>query len=465
MAFAIRAVASFPTITLASVSGGAPVEVVLISQLGIGAGDRLVQDAGGRQAAHAHYVDALDEPSTRVGGMHLEHGDASSLYTFSVGSGGHPFHRHATPRTFTAVSGSGGARLRFSTAADGDVGRDPASFLAAMRMVDVPPDCLFTVRFGSETWHQFVPLRTGHPALFALSCHTNELGGALSDPLRAQVESNAANIPALTQVLPPDVQHLIDRIGFGAVPTIALTLHEAPLSLAARLCAETRNLVGRLRSRLGRSSSSGGFLSRQESMRPVRALQVQPPASLLHQALPLDPAHDDCVEVVLSADEVGTRSASGLLAGVLEGFLENRPAGVGRLMAVRNLAVAPLKLRTSPLGCPVSSLLSNDRRSLFGGRFPVLAHSVEPGDRRAQVLLGADDRHLLFRSCVFATIRQDGSALVSLGTRVQTRNAFGRFYMAAIRLVHRRYISPTMLRMAVDHAVAPDLVAPVACIA
>jgi len=67
------------------------------------------------------------------------------------------------------------------------------------------------------------------------------------------------------------------------------------------------------------------------------------------------------------------------------------------------------------------------------------------------VLLGADDRHLRFRSCV--GVRFVGAdAHITLGTRVQFRNWFGRLYMAGIDRVHRSYVSPVMLSMAVEHA-------------
>jgi hypothetical protein len=46
------------------------------------------------------------------------------------------------------------------------------------------------------------------------------------------------------------------------------------------------------------------------------------------------------------------------LVALLEGFLDNRPSFVSRLMVLRNALVRPLGLRTSPLGCPVSSLLA-----------------------------------------------------------------------------------------------------------
>ena len=57
-----------------------------------------------------------------------------------------------------AVSGSGGAQLRFSTASDASLRESPRAFVEALDYVDIPPDCLFTVRFGGGTWHQFAPL-------------------------------------------------------------------------------------------------------------------------------------------------------------------------------------------------------------------------------------------------------------------------------------------------------------------
>lgn len=453
MATSTREVTSFPAISLPSAAGGAPVEVALIAQLGIGAGNRLIADTGRRQTAHPEFIDALDEPSTRLGGMHLAQGDASSLYSFVVGPSGHPFHRHATPRTFTAIAGSGGAELRFSTVSASTLEQDPAAFLAALRIVTIPPDCLFTVRFGGGTWHQFVPRRRGHPALFALSCHTNELGGELAEAERTQVSANRATIPSLTEVVPADVQSLLERTDLARLPNIALALHAAPASPAARVCSATRHWVGSLRARLG--AAAPGFLSRSESGRAVTRRRGQPEGSLLDAALPARCRHDDHVSITLDRSEVARSTPSDLLARVLEGFLENRPLGVSRLMALRNVAVAPMKLRTSPMGCPVSSLLSGDRSRLFAGRFPVLDQDI--GAVTAQVLLGADDRHLMFRTCVRVQLNEDGSADVGLGSRVFTRNLFGRLYMAAIDHTHRLYVAPSLLRMAVDHALAPEL--------
>jgi hypothetical protein len=144
--------------------------------------------------------------------------------------------------------------------------------------------------------------------------------------------------------------------------------------------------------------------------------------------------------------------AADLLEALLEGFLENPPPNVGRLMSLRNFLVRPMGLRTSPLGCPVSSLLSPVKSNLFANRFPVLDQEVNATDTRAQVILGADDKHLIFRSCVGVEIVNGQRIEISLGTRVHCKNLLGRFYMSIIDHTHRTYIAPTMLRMAVEHA-------------
>jgi len=217
---------SFPGVQLPGQEGGSPTEVTLIAQLGIGAGDALVTDASQRQRHHPAFIDALDEPSARLGGMHLQQGDASSLYSFTVGAGGHPFHRHAGPRTFTAIAGSAGAELRFATASDAQLARDPAAFARTLRRIRIPPDCLFTVRFGGGTWHQFASNHRTHPALFALSCHSNELAGAMDEQARAQVQRNAADIPSLTEVLPD--AHWPSATALAAAPLLQLSLQAAP---------------------------------------------------------------------------------------------------------------------------------------------------------------------------------------------------------------------------------------------
>ncbi|MDR6673769.1 DUF2867 domain-containing protein [Xanthomonas sp. 1678] len=450
----------FPSVRLASYSGGLPVEVTLIAQLGAGAGDPLIAQACVRQRAHPSFHDALDEPSARLAGTDFANGETTSLFSFAVGANGHPFHRHAGHRMFTAITGSGGAQLRFCTASMAQLEQDPQHFLAALRHVDLPADCLFTVRFGGGTWHQFAPLRAHatHPTFFALSCHSDEAGGDLAAEVRAQVLAGTADIATLTELLPDTVTALLASPQARAlqVPTVRLSLSASPGSRRLAWCASLRALSGRLRQALGRWRHPPGFVALAPRLAAVRAHPQPVPGSLLWRELPAHD-HQDSVRLRLQAHQVHQHGAHALMVALLEGFMQRPPLGVTWLMRIRNTLVAPLRLRTSPLGCPVSSLLSPQRERLFAGRFPVLDQAHAAHDRRAQVLLGADDRHLLFRSCVGVALDEDGSVELSLDTRVACRNWFGRLYMATIARAHRHYIAPAMLRAAADALLSPVL--------
>ncbi len=454
MASAAEPIATFPHARIRSRAGGLPVEVFLIAQLGHGAGDRMFAETMARQRAHPQFVDELDEPSAKLAGTDFDKGDATALYTFAVGPQGHPFHRHAGHRVFTAVTGSGGALLRFSTASDTQIAANPRSFLDALHHVRLPPDSLFTVRFGDGAWHQFVAPHAGsrHPVFFALSCHTDELGGLLPDAERARVISGEANLASLTELLPEPVRTLLAEhpIDDDAIPTIALAFDAAPGSYRQQLCAQVRGVLGRTRAAIPRWRPASGFITGRRAR--VRALRVPPPRSLLHGELAQAFHHQDTFVLSVQGQGFLGLRASRILGDVLDGFLQHRPAGVSALMKLRNLLVRPLRLRTSPLGCPVSSLLSTQRDRLFLDRFPVLAQQVGDDDRHAQVVLGADDRHLIFRSCVGVEIVSDDRIDISLGTRVRCSNMFGHVYLALIDHVHREYVAPAMLRAAVEKA-------------
>ncbi|RUL74920.1 DUF2867 domain-containing protein [Dyella choica] len=448
-----RTVPSFPSVRLPSPHGGLPVEVSLIGQLGHGAGNQLFVGVLARQRHHDKFQDELDEPSARIGDTDFQNGDATALYTFTVGANGHPFHRHAGHRVFTAVSGSGGTRLRFSTASDAEISRDPSRFIEALRCVEIPPDCLFTVRFGGGTWHQFTPLkeRSGHPALFAVSCHTNELGGDLPDALRQQVLTNDATLHTLTELPPSSVAELLRRtpLDHRHIPTIALSLDEPAGTLQSALCNVVRRTLGRLRGYITSLGNSRGYWWSSEL---AAVTQTEAPAgSLLHHQLNDGPVHheDHCL-VSLVDPTLARLGATQLLTGLLEAFVQSPPMSVSFLMQLRNLLVRPLGLRTSPLGCPVSSLLAPPGPSLYAGRFPVREQASDAHDAHSQVVLGANDRHLLFRSCVGVAVTGDRIDF-TLGTRVRCANPFGHIYMALIERVHRRYIAPTLLRQAIEH--------------
>jgi len=447
---------TFPSARLPSHSGGLPVEVSVIAQLIHGSGDQLFTSATLRQKVHKEFVDELDEPSTKLGGADFSKGDATSLYTFAVGAKGHPFHSHAGHRVFTAISGSGGAQLRFSTASLQQIQDDPENFVRALHYINIPPDCLFTVRFGGGTWHQFAPLKKNslHPAFFAISCHTNELGGELPDSIKEKVLSNKATIPALTELLPKNVVDFLQKYSFkeNLVPTIDLSIEAPPGTLQRVLCDGARSIAGWARRTWTTLWGAKAFFTQGQRVRQGESGLNLFEDSLLNQQFPDGEFHyQDKVCFSLDSDKVKTLDAKKLLADLLEGFLVNRPKGVTRWMLFRNFLVKPLGLRTSPLGCPVSSLLSEEKTLLFANGYPVFAHRTNEQNSQSHVILGANDKHLLFRSCVGVEILHNGHIKFSLATGVKCKNAFGHFYMAVINRIHRSYIAPTMLHYAVDH--------------
>jgi hypothetical protein len=453
---ATQRTSTFPSVTLPAGPGRVPVEVHLVSRLGRGEGDRLFFEALARQRAHGRFVDELDEPSAKLGCTDFDRGDATALYSFGVGRRGHPFHRHAGHRVFTAVSGSGGAQLRFSSATPADLERDPSSFVRAMHHVDIPPDCLFSVRFSGATWHQFAPLHpaSGHPALFALSTHTNELGGDLSEAVRRQVLRDEGDIPSLTELLPEAVVRWLaaSPLSMARVPATVLSLHDRPGGLLEAACRRYRSFAGHVaRWRLG-FGLRPGFVS------VVRGPQVIEHADLAIDSLLRGELCDRTIHhqdtFTLTVMPLGTpdRDAAQWLAAALAGFMANQPAGVSRMMALRNVLVRPLGLRTSPLGCPVSSLLAPMAAVRFDGRFPVHSQAVSTDGRSAQVILGADDKHLVFRSCVGVRLLDDGAVEFSLSDRVACTNLFGRVYMALIARTHRRVVAPALLTSAAEWA-------------
>lgn len=449
---------TFPSIKIPSQCGGLPIEVSLIAQLDIGSGNNLFTSVSIRQQSHADFVDELDEPSAKLAGTNFKQGDATSLYTFVVGKNGHPFHRHEGHRIFTAVAGSAGAQLRFSTASPEQINATPQAFFDALRYVNIPPDCMFTVRFGGGTWHQFSPLtpNSQHPAFFAISCHTNELGGNLSEDLKNKVIANQATIPALTELLPESVKSLQEsaEIRNIEIPTMTLALYVKPNSLKSRSCKAIRKIVGVVRSAFSRWRGVNGFAVHNDSMLTPVKLTAIPDSSLLRDEFKhVRIHHEDTFGLTLRDPHFRHQSASVILNQVLEGFLENSPTGVARMMAFRNFVVKPLGLRTSPLGCPASSLLSRHDTKLFSGCFPVHAHQTNSGNSLAQVILGADDKHLKFRSCVGVELLDQQTVRITLGTRVQCLNIFGILYMAIVDRVHRAYIAPAMLKYAVAYAI------------
>ena len=450
-----RATPTFPFMSLPVGPGRVPVEVSLVARLGHGAGDKLFFEAQVRQGRHGRFVDELDEPSAKLGCTDFKAGDATALYSFGVGPGGHPFHRHAGHRVFTAVSGSGGAQLRFSSATTAQLEADPASFVRAMHHVNVPPDCLFTVRFSGETWHQFAPLRprSSHPTLFALSTHTDELGGELSDAARQRVLRDEADIASLTELLPDNVlRWLAASPSTSPAATTALSLHDRPGGLLEAACARYRSFAGHVhRWRLGFGLRSG-FVSAIRMPRVMARADLAPDCLLGGELQDRAIHHQDTFTLTVVPAQPAVGDAAAWLAALLAGFMANPPRSVTHMMALRNVLVRPFGLRTSPLGCPVSSLLATSAPTRFDARFPVHSQAVSADGRTAQVILGANDKHLVFRSCVAVRLREGGAVEFSLSDRVACTNVLGRLYMALIASTHRRIVAPALLAHAVDAA-------------
>lgn len=203
------------------------------------------------------------------------------------------------------------------------------------------------------------------------------------------------------------------------------------------------------------------------------AREVPVPAGSLIEGVfkpPFD--HIDCFEVALQFEggEVGESDAlakvEACLDALLEAFVDHQPAFITQVQQFRNILVTPLGLRTSPLGCPVSSLVSEPKEgqpTRCNGRFVALdqqcGSSVVGKSAFSEVLLGANDKHLNFRSVVrvdYVGADNDGGGmtqntlLLKLATIVTTHNGFGSFYMNTIEPVHRTRIAPAMLESAVS---------------
>lgn len=266
-----------------------------------------------------------------------------------------------------------------------------------------------------------------------------------------------ADIPTLTEVLPAGVSQLVHSKSFQqeVIPTTTLSL-DAPAGTIHRMVCDTfRGSMGIVRGLWSRHHGPGGYVSTADIAKTVIELEDVPENSLLRQHLsPRDTHHKDTFMISVNGMDFGDLKAGQILELLLEGFLNNAPRGVSRLMMIRNVLVRPIGLRTSPLGCPVSSLLSDDRTHLFADRYPVLDQHVAEDGSHAQVVLGAWDKHLIFRSCIGVERVGPNHVNLTLGTAVRCKNLFGHFYMSAISLVHRKYISPTMILRAADYLVS-----------
>jgi hypothetical protein len=158
----------------------------------------------------------------------------------------------------------------------------------------------------------------------------------------------------------------------------------------------------------------------------VRPIAVTPPtdcASVLPAADFSDAFAIDVRNATLDAPEATRRAFAG------------QPGWIARLLAIRNILVVPLGLKSGADG--------NVPRSGRVGIFPVVSSSPE------RVVLGFDDMHLNFRIIVDVKALDETTRRVTATTLVHRNNLFGRVYLATVMPFHK-LIVPTMLARVSD---------------
>jgi len=200
---------TFPQVVM-DIKGNLPVEVSVIGSFARGEGDLYMRRALELQAAHATFVDEYNELSSKIANTDFANGDLTTVYAFSVGDKDLVFHRHEGHRAISGVTTSTGAIMRFSGATPEECEKDPNIFIDKMFFIELPPDSLFTLRFHGTVYHQFGPLVPGRDSFFAVSVHTNEIGG-LSGELLEKVKAGGASIPLLTEPANDRVFDLLDK--------------------------------------------------------------------------------------------------------------------------------------------------------------------------------------------------------------------------------------------------------------
>ena len=105
------------------------------------------------------------------------------------------------------------------------------------------------------------------------------------------------------------------------------------------------------------------------------------------------------------------------------------PRWITWLLALRNLLVAPFRLKTGRAKSASQPTV---------GFFPLLSRSAD------RLVLGLDDKHLDFRLVVEVTELGSGRQRITASTVVKTHNLFGRTYLAIVKPFHRRIV-PAML--------------------
>lgn len=185
-----------------------PIEIFVVAKLPSGVGKEIVRDGLERQKNHKNFIEEYNEPSAKIANTDWEKGDLTTIYTFGVEKD-LVFHRHAGHRVIIAVTGEFGSVLKFSSATPDEIKQDAEIFTEKMTIVEIPPNVIFVLRFHGEVYHQFGPKNNNFQGFFAVSVHTNELGGLDDEILLQKVIQGHASIPLLTECIPQEVESLL----------------------------------------------------------------------------------------------------------------------------------------------------------------------------------------------------------------------------------------------------------------
>jgi len=200
---------TFPQVVM-DIKNNLPVEVAIIGSFPPGEGETYVHSALELQKGHATYVDEYNEESAKICNTDYPRGDTTTMYTFSVAGKDLVFHRHEGHRALSGITGGHGGIMRFSGASPEECAKDPKIFVEKMFFIELPPDSLFTLRFHGTVYHQFGPMVPGRNTFFAVSVHTNEVGG-LTGELLEKVKAGGASIPLLTEPANDRVYDLLEK--------------------------------------------------------------------------------------------------------------------------------------------------------------------------------------------------------------------------------------------------------------
>ncbi|MGJ5094899.1 DUF2867 domain-containing protein [Bradyrhizobium oligotrophicum] len=134
----------------------------------------------------------------------------------------------------------------------------------------------------------------------------------------------------------------------------------------------------------------------------------------------------DAFRITIDEPDIDARTAA-------ERMLGHAPWWMAALLKLRNLLVRPFGLKTSGAdpGSP---------RPLIG-IFPVVDETPQ------RIVLGFDDKHLDFRVLVDVASHR-ATTQVTASTLVQTHNALGRAYLAAIKPFHRLVVKAMLRQVA-----------------